>query len=173
VKPPLVGLAAFMVGLAGGTGLGVLRAPSPPSGPEVTAAPDSTADSASQAAPGREGGDTLPGPTPPDSARAHADNPTLAPVDSAEGSPGRPSVRPAGPSPADFHRAYEQVARILSGMKPEEAGKVLAHVSDSQVEALVRQMSPRQAARLLSLIPPERAGLLSRRLLERPGPVQP
>jgi flagellar motility protein MotE (MotC chaperone) len=70
-------------------------------------------------------------------------------------------------------QAYEQVARILAGMKPDEAGQILAHLSDAQVEGLVRQMSPRQAAKLLSLIPPERGGLLSRRLLERPGLPRP
>jgi flagellar motility protein MotE (MotC chaperone) len=58
-------------------------------------------------------------------------------------------------------------------MKPAEAGKVLAHLSDTQIEGLIRQVSPRQAARLLSLIPPERAGALSRRLLDHPNPGRP
>jgi len=173
VKPPLVGLAAFVVGLAGGTAVGVLRAPSPPSDGEVAVAPDSAAHSTTSGATAPEGRDTLARATPPDAAPPSPGDPPSPPRDSAEAVPSPAPERPADPSPADVGRAYEQLARILAGMKPGDAGKILVHVSDVQLEGLVRQMSPRQAAKLLSLIPPERAGLLSRRLLEHPAPAGP
>lgn len=61
--------------------------------------------------------------------------------------------------------AYKQVARVLSAMKPPEAAKVIAFLSDDEVEGLLRSVGPRQAADFLTNIPKERAALLSRRLL--------
>lgn len=67
--------------------------------------------------------------------------------------------------------AYKQVARVLSAMKPVEAAKVLAFLSDDEVEGLLRAVGPRQAADFLTNIPKERAAGLSRRLLvpKEPG----
>jgi flagellar motility protein MotE (MotC chaperone) len=65
--------------------------------------------------------------------------------------------------------AYKQVARVLSAMKPVEAAKVLAYLSDEEVEGLLRAVGPRQAADFLTNIPKERAAGLSRRLLVPKG----
>ena len=170
MRAVLVGLAAFAVGLGGGTGLGLLRRPTGhapaahPAATDSTSAPHPVPDTAAHpdSAAGTEAARPAPAPPPADSTAAGAGSEV----------PARPAT-PADRSPAEVAQAYDQVARILAGMKPAEAGKVLAHLSDTQIEGLIRQVSPRQAARLLSLIPPERAGALSRRLLDHPNPGRP
>jgi flagellar motility protein MotE (MotC chaperone) len=81
------------------------------------------------------------------------------------------TVRPAATQadPAAKAAAYKQVARVLSAMKPVEAAKVLAFLSDEEVEGLLRAVGPRQAADFLTNIPKERAAGLSRRLLVPKG----
>lgn len=78
-----------------------------------------------------------------------------------------PTMPAAGPmtDPIAKAGAYKQVARVLSAMKPPEAAKVIAFLSDDEVEGLLRSVGPRQAADFLTNIPKERAALLSRRLL--------
>lgn len=78
----------------------------------------------------------------------------------------RPKAQAAVPvDPVAKAAAYKQVARVLSAMKPAEAAKVLAFLSDEEVEGLLRAVGPRQAADFLANIPKERAAGLSRRLL--------
>jgi flagellar motility protein MotE (MotC chaperone) len=50
-------------------------------------------------------------------------------------------------------------------MKALEAAKVLAFLSDDEVEGILRAVGPRQAADFMTNIPKERAAILSRRLL--------
>lgn len=78
-----------------------------------------------------------------------------------------PTAPSAGPTadPIAKAGAYKQVARVLAAMKPPEAAKVIAFLSDDEVEGLLRSVGPRQAADFLTNIPKERAALLSRRLL--------
>jgi hypothetical protein len=94
-------------------------------------------------------------------------------VSAIAGAPVRPTAA-AGPTvaatgvttdPIAKAGAYKQVARVLSAMKPPEAAKVIAFLSDDEVEGLLRSVGPRQAADFLMNIPKERAALLSRRLL--------
>lgn len=81
--------------------------------------------------------------------------------------PVRPVALPV--DPVAKAAAYKQVARVLSAMKPVEAAKVLAFLSDEEVEGLLRAVGPRQAADFLTNIPKERAAGLSRRLLVPKG----
>lgn len=114
---------------------------------------------------------------------AHADTATAGPkaaevhdgaVPTIAGAPVRPpaALPPTAPSvgstadPIAKAGAYKQVARVLSAMKPPEAAKVIAFLSDDEVEGLLRSVGPRQAADFLTNIPKERAALLSRRLLK-------
>ena len=60
---------------------------------------------------------------------------------------------------------FKQVGSILMNMKPAEATKIMSYLNDTQVEGLLRSMSPRNAATVLSQFPAERAAALSRRLL--------
>lgn len=72
-----------------------------------------------------------------------------------------PLTRSGEPDP----ETYKQVGSILMNMKPAEAAKIMGYLNDTQIEGLLRSMSPRNAATVLSNMPPERAAALSRRLL--------
>lgn len=102
----------------------------------------------------------------PDTGAGHA-TPTQAEASGAPQAPVRPVSVPV--DPAAKAAAYKQVARVLSAMKPVEAAKVLAFLSDEEVEGLLRAVGPRQAADFLTNIPKERAAGLSRRLLVPKG----
>ena len=81
---------------------------------------------------------------------------------------GAPPVRPVSISaatPEEKAAAVKQVARVLSAMKAAEAAKVLAYLSDTEVEEIRRAVGPRQAADFLTNLPKERAANLSRRLM--------
>jgi flagellar motility protein MotE (MotC chaperone) len=72
--------------------------------------------------------------------------------------------------PAARTAAIKQVARVLSAMKAAEAAKVLAFLSDTEVEGILRAVGPRQAADFMTNLPKERAANLSRRLMTPKGP---
>ncbi len=91
-------------------------------------------------------------------------NPGTGPLSGAAGSQAATRVATTV-DPAAKATAYKQVARVLSAMKPVEAAKLLAFLSDEEVEGLLRAVGPRQAADFLSNMPRERAAGLSRRLL--------
>ncbi len=100
----------------------------------------------------------------PDSAKPS--QATAAPAETPQ-APIRPIALPV--DPVAKAAAYKQVARVLSAMKPVEAAKVLAYLSDDEVEGLLRAVGPRQAADFLTNMPKERAADLSRRLLAPKG----
>jgi flagellar motility protein MotE (MotC chaperone) len=50
-------------------------------------------------------------------------------------------------------------------MKATEAVKVMAFLSDEEVEGILRAVGPRQAGDFLTNLPKDRAATLSRRLL--------
>lgn len=61
---------------------------------------------------------------------------------------------------------YRQVARVLSSMKPADAAKIAAYLTDDQVEGILGQLGVRQAASLLTELPTERAAALSKRIMK-------
>jgi hypothetical protein len=61
--------------------------------------------------------------------------------------------------------SYRQLARIFSNMKTTDAVKVMAFMSDDEVQGVLEEVGVRQAAGLLAAFPKERAAALSRRLL--------
>ena len=172
----LFGAIAFVLGMAGGTGFVAMRPPA-----KGAAGADSlqaaNADSADVAR---------------DSIAAHAAKPeakpAAAPVElagvapaalamthAAVAAPAGPatSSRQAAPDPAildggalaDSCRA---VSKILSTMKPADAAKIMNHLSDDQVEGILRASGVRQAGVLMAQLPPERAATMSRRFITRP-----
>lgn len=83
---------------------------------------------------------------------------------------GRGDVRPAtAPArlPDESQRAagFKQLARIFGSMKAADAVKVMALMTDEEVEGVLRALGPKQAADMLGQFPEERAAALSRRLL--------
>ena len=77
----------------------------------------------------------------------------------------RPASRGDAPDPVARAAAVKQVARVLSSMKATEAAKVLAFLSDEEVEGILRAVGPRQAADFMTNLPKARAAALSRRLM--------
>jgi flagellar motility protein MotE (MotC chaperone) len=73
-------------------------------------------------------------------------------------------MEPDGAALADSCRA---IAKILAAMKPADAAKILAHLSDDQVEGILRASGVRQAGILLAQLTPERGAAMSRRLIIR------
>jgi len=179
----VIGVVAFLVGLGAATGVVVLRAPAPK--PAVAAPGSSPADSSSEsppapaapapaADPARAAGTATATATTADSsaaspaAAASAADSTVAMAAAARPSLSRVAVDPVGRRAA----VYRQVARILTTMKPAEAAGIMSHLTDDQVEGIVRAVGVRQAAALLGQLPTERAAALSRRLIERPSPEE-
>lgn len=190
MKLILFGAVAFVLGLGGTTGVLVVTAPVPPAGADSTAAhapgakpaggpAGAHAEPASHAAaatPPVTGGGTHAEPAAgPAAGAGHAADGAPAPADAqpAIARPVETVVRPqpapganeGRPATAPDAESYKQVGNILMNMKPAEAAKILAYLSDTHVEGLLRGMTPRNAANVLSQLPSERAAALSRRLL--------
>ncbi len=62
-------------------------------------------------------------------------------------------------------RGAKSVAKVVASMKPKDAVGILGHLSDEEVERIVRQLNPKQVAALLAAFPQARAAGLSRKLL--------
>lgn len=164
IKPILFGLIACLLSLGGTTFVMVKRAPMPV--PAVVAAKDSTA-----AGKGGKGADSTHAKS--DSTRKDS---TVKGDSLGHAAPVHAAANPAGPKtapvaskpatdPAAKAAAVKQVARVLSAMKAAEAAKVLAYLSDEEVEGILRAVGPRQAADFMTNLPKERAANLSRRLM--------
>ncbi|NOT07880.1 MAG: hypothetical protein HOP28_06705 [Gemmatimonadales bacterium] len=169
MKAPLLAGIAFAVGLAGSTGVVVLRGNgAPPSvAPADSAHGTGAADSSARTTAGHA--DTAAAPpdsltvheaapppvsTPP--AGAHAESP-VAPV----AVPRAPELPPtAAPAPQ-----FARLAKILGAMPVPKATELLAFMTDTEVEGILRSFGARQAAGLLAALPKERAAKIGRRLL--------
>ena len=178
-KAIVFGAVGFVVSLGGTTGV-LVKTHHPPEvavADSAKAKPDPLKADSSHKAPAKDSTHTdsarTEAPHHSDSASAHPDSvqPHVTPV--AQPSPAPTTVHAAKVSvpvdPEAKAAAYKQVARVLSAMKPAEAVKVMALLSDDEVEGILRAVGPRQAADFLSNFPKERAASLSRRLLVPKG----
>lgn len=170
-KQILIMVAAFAVGLGISTVVVLKRAPKAPPAPAHSAA-DSTAKPTAADSAGKHPADS----TAHDSAQVKIDSTVrhesnvpaasaavTAPAGTEAATSSHPDSAPA--VKLDKARAFKEVARIFSSMKPAEAAQVLAFLSDTEVEGILRAVGPRQAADFMSNLPKERAAALSRRLL--------
>jgi hypothetical protein len=170
-KGIIFAVIGFVIALAASTFLGVSK------GKKAAAAAALAASAHADSVTAKRTADSL---TAGDSTAGHGEKPAKAPHDSgAVVGPGDAQVahgEPAGPAPAkvipvstvnpaEKADAYKQVARVLSAMKATEAVKVMAFLSDEEVEGILRAVGPRQAGDFLTNLPKERAATLSRRLL--------
>ncbi|MFN8588914.1 MAG: hypothetical protein U1E86_28185 [Burkholderiaceae bacterium] len=186
MKLVIFGVAAFLIGIGGTTGTLVLTAPKLPAGADsliAAAHADTTKhEAAAHAAPGAEHAaapaestlahEAAPAgeatPAEPEGAAAPAEHTTDAATAAHQAAIEPVRVPPvvARPGAAEPDpETYKQVGSILMNMKPAEAAKIMGYLNDTQIEGLLRSMSPRNAATVLSQMPPERAAALSRRLL--------
>jgi MgtE intracellular N domain len=176
MKGAIIGVVVFLLALGGSTGLVVMRHRKAP--PDTTAAPadsgsapaadSARADSAKAASARKDSAGT-------DSMKTPATDSLRVKGDSA--SPRPPAIALPRPPVADtVSRSsgvavkpaldYKRLARILANMKAADQIKLLQHLSDDDVEGLLRQMGARQAADVLGSLPVDRAAALGRRLME-------
>jgi hypothetical protein len=175
MKLILPGAIALVVGIAGGTAIGVMTAPKP-AVKTAAASPDSTATASSShggaptgAAPATRAPavDAVPAATQPSPV---VPAPSASPAAGAAPAPPLPLPIPRliSATPTADQLSYKQVARILSNMNPQDAVKILGYLEDSHVEGVLNELGVRQAASLLSQLPTERAARLSERLMRHP-----
>lgn len=162
----ILALFAFAVAVAGSTWF--VTKVMPPRGAVV----DSLRDSAA-AKPGTIAKATTPAKgNAADSLGAATGGRDSTRADSGAAKPSR-AAPPAGPTQAEIAAAEAEAAvrakgvgKILAQMKPKEAVDIMAKLSDDEVERILRQLNAKQVAALLPALPGERAGLMSRRLLQ-------
>ena len=172
MKLAILAGAAFVASLGGSTAFVALRAPAHATSGATTHA-DSTAAPAAPAQAPPHGASTTPAGAAP---RPAAASPAGARATAPAGA-GGPAIAPAPASgvsatsaasatfAADAAPDYKGLSRILSNMKPAQAGAVIARLDDADVEGILRSLGPRPSATLLAMLPPDRAAALSRRLL--------
>ena len=171
-KAIIIGVVAFLVALAASTALGVMRGRKAASAAALIVSAHADSVTARQVADSAARHDSTDKPGHGDSSAvaqgAHDSTPAELPTTHAAPNPvgAAPKIIPASTvDPAAKADAYKQVARVLSAMKAVEAAKVLAFLSDDEVEGILRSVGPRQAADFMTNLPKERAAGLSRRLL--------
>jgi hypothetical protein len=169
----LLAIVAFVCAVGGATWFTASLMPPPQRAPVIAAGPITP-------------GTAVPTTVPPKKAKA-ADT-----AKKASGKPGTGSAKPtavaadstakpvaskprpdsglaARPAPAvdsaTLVRGAKSVAKVVASMKPKDAVGILGHLSDDEVERIVRQLNPKQIAALLAAFPQERAAGLSRKLL--------
>lgn len=186
MKLVIFGAIAAVVGLVGGTGARVFTAPALPAGADsLIAAADSAyklkvsqeagghaaAHGDSSAAGGHEVAHTEAAPVAHPAAE-HGHEPAATADGHAVQAAATVAAAPAATGPSAVTEPeperYKQVGNILLNMKPAEAARVIAYLTDAQVHGLLEAMGPRQAAQILSQLPAERAAALSKRLLIAP-----
>lgn len=189
IKVIIFAVAALLVGLGGGTAAVVLTAPKHAASDSSHAAADSLGEMPKDAARHSVEHALAAGS---DSARDHVET-IMAPTGDATGQvaaaphgpqPVAPVTAPgAKPAPPNTHAAAlgddkshvvgasmastpgANMTGIFSNMKPAEAARILALLSDDQAADILRQFEPRQAAGILTQLPADRAAAVSRRLL--------
>lgn len=189
MKYAIISVTVFALTCIGWTTVLVKRAPLP----VVTAAADTAAAEPEETPDVQEVAYATPAPVeePPDTVHApdapHDEEPVedAATQDTSDAQPvaqptdvatrpaeadAAPPTLPApvvamGPTEEEKQAAYKALARIFSQMKAEEAAEVLRHMSDVEVEGVVRNLGARKAAEVLTSLPEQRAAVLARRLL--------
>lgn len=144
----------------------------PPVTPDPATVAHGAAPRASEPATGAHGAAPRAG-EPATAGHAAAGNtaaPNAAAVKPATAAPAPPAAPPGAALAATSNddAGYRQVARVLSNMKPTDAAAIVAHLSDDQLDGVLRQLGVRQAASLMGALPVERAAAMSRRMIKQP-----
>ena len=97
------------------------------------------------------------------SAAPEAVTPPALPTESAVAQ--QPPAIPPESLEARRQESAQQIARILSAMKADEAAAVLKHMTDEEVVNILRYFNTRKAAGVMAGLSETRAAAISRRLL--------
>jgi len=149
MKPPIMIAIALVVGLGGGTFLGMKQAPPP----TKAAADSATAKEHGDSSGAVHEGATMPS-TPPDSAEP-------PPV---KEDPQTVAVPVAPPS------STERIATVLTKLPPADIALLVEHMSDDDLVPVLKKLEMPTTAAVLALLPAARAKVLSKRLLA-PAPA--
>ena len=115
-------------------------------------------------APAAEASTETAEPVPP--VPAPSSDPALAALDGMQPQAESTDDDAAAPPATDsVGPSFKQVARIMGNMKASDAAEVLSHLTDAEVEGILRAVGVRKAAELMTQLPESRAAALSRRLL--------
>jgi hypothetical protein len=179
----IVAVAGLLVGLGGGTGFAVMTAPP---ADDAAAAEHAAADSAAvhdDAAATEHGTDTDP------ALADSIDNATEPPFDAATDDvshdtagndpTGAGTAGGANPDPmagatsdgtaSDSTDSTAQLGRLLGGMKPDEAARILEPLTNEQVKKLLFALPERKASAILAKFKGDRAAALARAIIENAG----
>ncbi|HEY4321482.1 MAG TPA: hypothetical protein VGM77_09925 [Gemmatimonadales bacterium] len=139
MKLPVVIGGAFVVGLAGGTVMGMRHAPAPAPAPA-----DSLAVARAPAPAAVLSHDTAAAAAKPDTAAPAAAPPPAATLDTA------------------------RLAATLAKLAPADAVELTTRLTDDELEAVLRHMGVNSASAVIAAMPKTRAQLMSKRLLGGP-----
>lgn len=146
MKLAVVGIAAFVVGVAGGTVLSPAR----------HAVPVDTAEVASNQH--AEGGDSVAVPDP-----VHVVPATE--VDAAVDAHEPPPPEVVTPTDASSAAEIQSISAAIAKLSAADAGPMVARLSDADALAVLKSVSLPQASKILDTMPSERAARLSKQLL--------
>lgn len=90
-------------------------------------------------------------------------------ADGADGAPGLGDDATGAAGSVVTDEGARRLARVFGAMRAADAARVLAELSDPEVEAILIKLGDRQAGQILSTFPADRAAELSRRVLGRNG----
>lgn len=162
MKPAIVFIITFVVGTAAATGAKVMTTTPAAGSHRDSAGADSTRAADSTA---------LRGTPRTDTAAVASGQPVYAPADTmprpVAAAGGHESAKsdarnaPATPIPADTG-SERRLAKVFTAMEPQQAAKILHHMTDGDVQIILGYVGPRQAASIMSELPPERVAKLSK-----------
>ncbi len=173
MKVIMMAVGAFVLGLGGGAAAVFMTAPVKPTPAAAAAATHGAAVQGAGAPAGTAAADSIhaasatPPLTPPQPAAESSIAEHGASAKDARPEAGLSNLpSTASLASTDSPAGYRQVARVLSSMKPTDAAKIAAYLTDDQVEGIIGQLGVRQAASLLTQLPTERAAALSKRIMK-------
>ncbi|HET7275494.1 MAG TPA: hypothetical protein VFI91_10065 [Longimicrobiaceae bacterium] len=157
---PVLGIAGFLLGLSGATGLVIVRGGEPANLAQVIA--DSTAagtDTTAHANADSIGfGFELPGTA--DLAIAAADSLATDSV-AVKSVEAKSAATNTATSDSSTVAARERLAKLFGAMQPRDAARVMEKMGDHEVQVILSLLRDRQAGAILSSLPPERAAAIT------------
>ena len=186
MKPAIIFAAAFLASTGLSTGAKYAMTPAPPlpkTGPDsLKAANDSSKKDTSDASGGQPPGGETPSELPHAAGtRADTGKASVAPATAPATAPAPVGAAPTAgrasaleqavaraiatetaPKDTATEAAERRVSKVFTSMDPQQAAKVLDHMTDGDIHVILGYVGPRQAAAILAELKPERVAALSK-----------